>query len=127
MAFETKPSTNKTITTMVFDLVNKIQEEQGEYDPITLSEKLIDLSRLYCGLTGKIADLEHAYQVLLGKEMDKDFDKPFNKIELRAKQTDEYYQLKKSLALEKSVITLIRASNRYIKLKENEMSTGKFQ
>ena len=120
-------ATEKTITSMVFDLVAEIQEKQGEYDPITLSEQLIDLSRLYCGLTAKIADLEHEYQTELGKEMDKDFDKPFNKVELRAKQTDSYYQLKKALALEKSVIQLIRASNRFIKLKENEQGVAKFQ
>lgn len=115
-----------TITQMIWDKINEIQREGGNYDPVILSEQIIDLSRLYANLTDKIADFEHDYQIFLGMALDKDVERPYNKVELEARRGEEYYRMKKALALEKSCIQIIRATNRFIKLKEHEQETTKY-
>lgn len=116
-----------TITSLIWGSINNIKAEQESYDPVMLAEQIIRLSALYANLTSKIADFEYEYQAVLGAELDKDRDKAFNKVELAAKRTPQYLQYKKALALEKSVIQIIRASNKLIRIKENEQSVAKFQ
>lgn len=117
---------------MIIDQIkSKIAEiqrgESGSYDPVMLSELIIDLSALYANLTAEIADAEHTFQAILGMALDKDTLVPFNKVELTARRTNEYYELKKLQALEKGVIQLIRASNKLIKIKQHEEEVSKFQ
>jgi hypothetical protein len=117
----------KTISQMIWAVINDIESSKDNYDPVTLSEKIIKLSCLYANLTSHIADKENAYQQVLGKELDKDFETPFNKVELRAKRTNEYVELKKATALEKSVVQIIRATNKFIKIKSSEQEMSRFQ
>jgi len=112
----------KTISSLIWGLINEIEASKNNYDPVTLSEKIIELSCLYANLTAHIADKENAYQQLLGAELDKDFEKPTNKIEMIARRSDEYRDLKKAQALEKATVQIIRASNKFIRIKENERS-----
>lgn len=116
----------KTISEMIWELINQIQANKDNYDPVTLSEQIINLSILYANLTSHIADKEHAYQHKLGEELDKDFEKPTNKIEMIARRSDEYRDLKKAQSLEKAVIQIIRATNKFIKIKSNEQEASRF-
>lgn len=112
---------------MIWDRINVIQRVQGEYDAETLSQEIIRLSTLYANLAVKIAEFERDYQEKLGEIMDSRPEEPFNKIELAAKRFPEYFALKKAMALEKSLIAVIRAGNRFIKIKENEQGLAKYQ
>jgi hypothetical protein len=116
-----------TISEMIWKIINEIEASKNNYDPVTLSEKIIELSCLYANLTAHIADKENAYQQLLGAELDKDFEKPTNKIEMIARRSDEYRDLKKAQALAMAVVQIIRASNKFIRLRENEQSINRFQ
>jgi tRNA G10 N-methylase Trm11 len=117
----------QTISQMIWSLINSIEASKNNYDPVTLSEKIIELSCLYANLTAHIADKENAYQQLLGKELDKDFERPTNKIEMFARRSDEYRDLKKAQALEKATVQIIRAANKFIRIKESEQSISKYQ
>lgn len=120
-------SEQKTIQEMIWEVINDISANQHRYDAEILSKKIVALSTLYGNLTEKIADFEHDYQVKLGIELDKNLDKPYNKVELEARRSDEYYRLKKAQALERAVIQIIRASNKYIKIKTDEHDVAKYQ
>ena len=112
---------------MIWGVINSIEKSKDNLDPVTLSEKIVELSCLYANLTSHIADKEHAYQQLLGAELDKDFERPTNKIEMIARRSNEYRDLKKAQSLEKAVVQIIRASNKFIRLRENERNiSGNF-
>jgi hypothetical protein len=117
----------QTISQMIWSLINSIEASKNNYDAVTLSEHIINLSCLYANLTAHIADKENAYQRKLGEELDKNKDIPYNKIELQVKRSQEYADLKKGMALEKSVVAIIRAGNKYIRIKENEQSVSRYQ
>lgn len=116
----------KTIQEMIWDCINAIQKNQSDQDPATLAQQVIQLSTLYANLTKQIADFEHAYQTRLGDLMDLSPTEPFNKIELAAKRFDEYHKLKTATALEKSCVQIIRAVNKYIKIRQNEEEVSKY-
>jgi hypothetical protein len=117
----------KTISTMIWEVINDISSNKGNYDPATLSSQLITLSTLYANLTEKIAEFEYQYQGVVGLALDKDPDKPYNKIENECKRSEEHYRLKKAQALEKAVIQIIRSTNKFIRIKENEQSVARYQ
>ena len=117
----------KTITELIWDVINDISANKGKYDPVTLSEQLITLSTLYANLTEKIAEFENQYHGVVGMALDKDPKMPYNKIEKEAKRGNEYYRLRKAEALEKAVIQIIRSSNKFIRLKEQEQQITKYQ
>ena len=52
----------KTISKMIWEVINDIEQGKNNYDAITLSEQIIELSCLYANLTSHIADKENAYQ-----------------------------------------------------------------
>lgn len=115
------------INQQIKEKIAEIQRgESGSYDPVMLSELIIDLCSLYANLTAEIAEKEHTYQAILGMALDKDTTQPFNKVELTARRTNEYFELKKLQALEKACIQIIRASNKLIRLKEHEQETSGF-
>jgi hypothetical protein len=118
---------NLSIQNLIWGVINDIQSHKDSYDPVTLSEQIITLSTLYANLTKQIADFENQYHGVIGLALDKDPDKPYNKIEKEAKRGEEYYKLRKAEALEKSVIQIIRSANKYIRLKEQEQQISKFQ
>jgi hypothetical protein len=117
----------KNIQQMIWEVVERINSQKGNLDPVLLSENLVELSILYGNLTQHIADLDNIYQSVIGLALDKDPSKPYNKIENECKRGDEYYKLKKALAMEKMIIQVIRASNKYLRLKEHEQEASKYQ
>lgn len=115
----------KTIQDLIWEGINTIRKNSD--DPHVLAKSVVNLSCLYANLTEKIVDFEQAYNVKLSWIQAQDMEKPYNKVEVESKITEEYHQLKKAQALEKSVIQTIRSSNRLIDLKEKEMTIAKYQ
>lgn len=116
---------DKTIQELIWESINTIRSNSD--DPQILAKSVVNLSCLYANLTDKIVDFEQAYNLKMSWLQAQDIEKPYNKVEMESKITEEYFQLKKALALEKSVIQTIRSSNRLIDLKEKEMTIAKYQ
>ena len=118
---------SKTISELIWEVINEISAKKGNFDPATLAEQLIILSTLYANLTEKIAEFENQYNGVIGMAIDAFPDKPQNRIENEAKRGSEYYNLKKAQALERAVIQIIRSSNKFIRIKEREQEASKYQ
>lgn len=116
---------SQTIQELIWESINNIRKNSD--DPQILANLVVNLSCLYANLTDKIVDFEQAYNVRMSLIQALDMEKPYNKVEVESKITEEYYQLKKALALEKATIQAIRSSNRLIDLKEKEMAIAKYQ
>ena len=116
----------KTIQKMIWEELNEIHKNKGNYDPSLCAEKLVNLSILYANLTEKIADFEYIYNGIIQLASDKDKERPYAKIEAEAKGSQEYYTLRKAQALEKALIECIRSLKKYLKVKTGEVESSKY-
>lgn len=117
---------SETISQLIWNELNEIHKDKGNYDPALIAEKLVNLSVLYANLTEKIAEFESQYIALVGMAQEKDPDRPYAKVEAEAKNTQEYFRLRKAQALEKALVECIRSLKKYLKVKEGELQSSNY-
>ena len=86
---------------------------------------LTELSSLYGNVNDRILETDLAYNRVLKDALD--INEKTNRATIQAKTTDEYKQMMIAKNTEKELLALIRSLNRFLKVKEDELRTVKYQ
>jgi len=107
--------------------INGYQAEilKGDLLPERAAIILNEISSLYGNILDRIKDTEMIYNKVLLDELNK--EQKANRAKIRAEITDEYQDMKDATNTEKVAIQMIRSLSKFLKAKENEYQTVKFQ
>ena len=114
---------SKTLRETIQDIQNEILSK--DLLPDRTAELLTIISALYGNILDQIKDTEMAYNKVLLFHLDE--EKTANRAKIKAEITQEYSNLKDAINTEKVAIQLIRSLGKFLRVKENEISTLKFQ
>lgn len=107
--------------------INAYQSEiiRGELLPERAAVILTELAALYGNILDRIKDTEMAYNKVLLGHLEQ--EKKANRARIKAEISPEYQELKDAANAEKVALQMIRSLNRYLKAKENERGTARYQ
>jgi hypothetical protein len=103
----------KSIEEQINDILAWLHQNKDSLDVVQCSEKLVNISVLKASLDSELADKEIAYNQVLNEIITTFPEKPFNKIQIQARATDEYKKLLKAKAVAGSVLEVARSLKRY--------------
>jgi len=103
----------KSIVEQINDAIAWLHINKDNLDPVACSEKLVEISVLKASLDSELADKEIAYNTVLNGLINTFDDQPFNKIQIRARATDEYKKLLRAKAVSGSLIEITRSIKRF--------------
>lgn len=114
-------------TQSIRERINAYQGEilAGDLLPERAAIILNELSALYGNILDRIKDTEMIYNKVLLKHLEE--EQKANRAKIKAEITDEYQDLKDATNTEKVAIQMIRSLSKFLKAKENEYQTAKFQ
>ena len=107
--------------------INEYQTEiiKGDLFPERASIILNEISALYGNILDRIKDTEMIYNKVLLQNLEE--EKKANRAKIKAEISPEYADLKDATNTEKVAIQMIRSLSKFLKVKENEYQTTKFQ
>ena len=114
---------NKTLRETIQDYQNEIINT--DLLPDRTAVILTELSALYGNILDRIKDTEMVYNKVLLYHLEA--EKTANRAKIKAEITQEYSDMKDATNTEKIAIQLIRSLGKFLKVKENEISTLKYQ
>ncbi len=98
---------------------------KGDLPPIRASEILTEISALLGNINDKIIENDVVYNKVLLNYLDS--EQTANRARIRANITEEYKEMRNARNTEKVALEIIRGLKFYLKAKEEEYKSGKFQ
>ena len=102
----------KSIVEQINDILQEIHSYKDNLDIVRCSELLVTLSVLKASLDSELADAEIEYNRIKNDLLTTFSEKPYNKIDVQAKATDEYKKLRKLQAVSGSCLEIGRSIKR---------------
>ena len=96
-----------------------------DLQPDRASVILTEISALYGNILDRIKETEMIYNKVLLQYLEE--EKKANRAKIKAEISKEYADMKDATNTEKVAIQLIRSLGKFLKVKENEISTLKYQ
>lgn len=103
----------KSIQEQINEILKWLHENRDNLDPVACSEKLVAISVLKASLDSELADKEISFNQILNELITTFPEKPFNKIQIQARATEEYKKLLRAKAVAGSVLEVSRSIKRY--------------
>ena len=114
---------NKTIRETIQDYQNEIINT--DLLPERASIILTEISAIYGNILDRMKDTEMAYNKILLTHLET--EKTANRASIKARITQEYSDMKDAANTEKVCLQMIRSLGKFLKVKESEISTLKYQ
>ena len=102
----------KSIIEQINDILAELHTNKDTLEPVRASELLVKISVLKASLDSELADKEIAYNQILNEIITTFPEKPFNKIQIQARATEEYKKLLKAKAVAGSILEVARSLKR---------------
>jgi len=111
----------------VRELIQSYQNEISNKDitPDRAAEILTKLAAIYGNVNDKILETDISYNKVLKVELER--NEKANRAQIVAKTSDEYREMMEARNAEKGLLALIRSLNRFLKVKEDEKGTARYQ
>jgi len=114
-------------TPTIRERINNYQTEilKGDLQPDRAAIILNEISSLYGNILDRIKDTEMIYNRVLLNHLEE--EQKANRAKIKAEITQEYQDLKDATNTEKVAIQMIRSLSKFLKAKENEYQSAKYQ